>query len=369
MYNNNMKSSNLIKMLFSIFCLTPLSASDTESNVIFKGLSYPFEIKVKSSEKDAVLYETPVSNALTGKYNLVVIQGETGCLDISISLKMVNDDETATEISPETMKIYKNGRFWARFKTKVPGTKPFKITFRGISATPEFKITVYEVQSLYELTKQKAEYNYIPDPSMSVPDTLNVIKRAQWKAAPPKEPYVEHIPRAITIHHTSGKLTKTLDESISEIQFIQDYHQNAKGWNDIGYHFLVDPMGNIFEGRPLKVVGAHVYLKNTNNIGISLMGNYHPSKNDIPSPEALKAISFIASYVTDTYSVQKSSFYAHRDIGATDCPGDILYAKIPELKKEIFERPSIDLDISTSAYLVEKLLPDTFFKEVFKRKH
>lgn len=360
---------NMIKVIIPFLYLTFLSASDSGNNVVFNGLSYPFEITIKSSEEGAVIYETPLSKPASTKYNLVVIQGEIDHVDVTISLKMLNDDGTIDEIPAEKLKIYKNGRFWARFKTKVPGTKPFKLVFIGKSQIPELNVKVYEVQTSYELTKAIKEYTYVPDPSLSVPDTLKIIRRSQWEAAPPKEPYVEHLPKAITIHHTSGKLTKSLDESISEIQFIQDYHQNAKGWNDIGYHFLVDQMGNIFEGRPLKTVGAHVYLKNTNNIGISLMGNYHPPKNDIPSKEAISAISFIASYIVDNYFVQKSSFYAHRDLAATNCPGDFLYFKIPEIKEEVFERSTLDLDISTSTYLTEKILPDTFFREVFEVKH
>ncbi|MEW5952041.1 MAG: hypothetical protein GX447_04485 [Elusimicrobia bacterium] len=354
------------KLILILFCLAPLYASDGENNINFKDLSYPLEIKVKAAEPDSILYETPISETSKKQYNLVVIQGESEYLDINIGLKLISPDlKSETLINPEIFRIYRNGRFWARFKLQVPGTNSCKILFINKNKNPDFKIIVYEIQSSYEVYKQKADFQYTPNPNLSVPDTLNIIKRSYWQASDPKEPYTEHTPKAITIHHTSGKITKSLEESIAEIQFIQDYHQNAKGWIDIGYHFVVDSLGNIFEGRPIKVVGAHVYLKNTNNIGISLMGNYHPPKNDIPSEKAIKAISSIAYYVSQTYSVEKSSFYAHRDLGATDCPGDILYSKMPQLKKEIFEKQ--DMEISITDYNYPKTKPELFLQEVFKK--
>jgi len=342
-----------------------LFASDSKDNVSFPGLSYPIEKNIASNEKSgSVLYETPYSEEFAYTYNTVVLQGETDYLNLTLELQL-KDSKIA--IHPQTIKIHKNGRFWAKFNTFYPKKESFKIVFLNTGANRSFKLTIYEIESLYEVTKTKAEFNYIPDPSLSVPpDTLKLIRRADWQSADPKEPYTIHEPKAITIHHTAGKLTTSLEDSISEIQFIQDYHQNAKGWNDIGYHFLVDSLGNIFEGRPIKVVGAHVYMHNTNNIGISVMGNYHPPKNDQPSDKAINAIISIASYVANTYSVDKSSFYAHRDLGQTDCPGDILYSKIPEIKKAIFESQNTVIDISTNVILPTNSVPGTV-PDVFKQ--
>lgn len=343
-----------------LIIFSPLFASDGENNVSFPGLAYPFEKNITLSEKaGTILYETPYGESFSRTYNTVVMQGESGYTDLAVELHM---KDSGLSLRPDIMKVYRNGRFWAKFKMPAGKKESFKIVFLNTGANKAFKLTIYEIQAFYETIKQKAEFQYVPDPSLSVPDTLKLIRRSDWQANPPKEPYTVHQPRAITIHHTAGKLTASLEESIAEIQFIQDYHQNAKGWNDIGYHFILDSLGNVFEGRPIKVVGAHVYMRNTDNVGISLMGNYHPPKNDQPSQKALEAIISIASYVVNAYSVEKSSFYAHRDIGSTDCPGDILYSKIPEIKKAVFESQTAEIDLSTTAVLspVPGTLPDIF---------
>lgn len=332
----------MIAKLF--FILLPLlNASDNIDNAIFENLSYPIEATTNSSEKENfVIYETPYSLPPKQDYNSILIQGETQDLNISIEISIKINPQKENTIKPSKFKIYKNGRFWAKFVLTNSTKNPFKLVFRNITSSQSFKITIYEIQAI-KIPVKKDEINsstttYIPDPSLFIPEDIpfKIIRRKDWEAAPPKEPYIQHFPMAITIHHTAGRYPTTLEESIQEIQFIQDYHQNAKGWIDIGYHFLIDPLGNIFEGRPLKAVGAHVSGKNTNNIGISIMGFYHPPKNNEVSTNTIVAIITLAKYLSENYNIVSSSFYAHRDLGQTDCPGDILYSYMPKLKEMIF---------------------------------
>jgi hypothetical protein len=180
---------------------------------------------------------------------------------------------------------------------------------------------------------------YVPDPSVSITTAapFHVIRRAEWGAKPPTEAYTpDPVKHFFTIHHTQSHYPKTYDESVAEMQFIQDFHQNGRGWIDIAYHFLIDPMGNIFEGRPISVLGAHVKSHNTANVGISIMGNYHPPQHDPITQQTLNSFVSVGRYLKDTYEVDVSSFYAHREIGQTDCPGDDLYAKKPMLRDLIF---------------------------------
>ncbi|MCX7648893.1 MAG: peptidoglycan recognition protein family protein, partial [Elusimicrobiales bacterium] len=125
-----------------------------------------------------------------------------------------------------------------------------------------------------------------------------------------------------TIHHTAGNYVTTYEDSLIEIQLIQEYHQQGRGWIDIGYHFLIDPLGNIFEGRPILAVGAHVSKNNIDNIGISIMGNYHHPVNNEITDASLSSLINLVKYIKDKYNIKKNFFYSHRELTPTDCPGD-----------------------------------------------
>ena len=84
----------------------------------------------------------------------------------------------------------------------------------------------------------------------------------------------------MTLHHSAGFSAETLDEGIAQMQAIQTFHQDVRGWSDIGYHFVIDKAGNIYQGRPETVIGAHTGGSNTGNIGACLLGCYHPPASD-----------------------------------------------------------------------------------------
>ncbi len=67
------------------------------------------------------------------------------------------------------------------------------------------------------------------------------------------------------------------------------------------------------------------------------MGYYHPPISDTPTVKTFESFIAVSKYLKDTYSIKISSVYAHRELGATDCPGDLIYEKFPSLKKAIFE--------------------------------
>lgn len=85
----------------------------------------------------------------------------------------------------------------------------------------------------------------------------------------------------IIVHHTATED----DGDISNVASIRWYHINKRGWRDIGYHFLIEKIGNNYEvlvGRPLDIIGAHAYGHNTGSIGVAFIGNY--SDDIIPEP-------------------------------------------------------------------------------------
>ena len=182
-----------------------------------------------------------------------------------------------------------------------------------------------------------------------------IISREEWGAEDPKGSYSYHpYFDKLTLHHAACCSADDLEEGKTQVYWIQDFHQNGRGWNDIGYHFLVDRAGNIYQGRPETVIGAHVGGANTGNIGVCLLGCYHPPEASCfqtITPESRQSIVEIFSWVSDTYGQSPSVLLGHRDyFGTTACPGDNIWIELPRFKAEIsdfiqsyFEMPLISI--------------------------
>lgn len=152
--------------------------------------------------------------------------------------------------------------------------------------------------------------------------------------------YPEKVKKFI-IHHTAT--TSNLDDPKQAIRDIYYYHSMTRGWGDIGYNYIVDKNGKIYEGRygGEGVIGAHAGPGNNGSIGIAVLGNYEESS--VPKKVTNSLTDFIAekAKLHDIDPDGSSKFrgetmdniFGHRDIMATTCPGQNLYAKIPTLQK------------------------------------
>ncbi len=174
-----------------------------------------------------------------------------------------------------------------------------------------------------------------------------IVTRAGWKAnekivrAAPS--YASKLSFAV-VHHTAGGQPATPAKSAAVVRAIQIYHVKSNGWNDIGYNFLVDPFGQIFEGRgggmTKNVIGAHAEGFNTGSVGISVLGSYGSTA---PSTAATDALVRLIAWRLDLAHVDPTSSLSwtsqgggkypagtavlvkavsgHGDVGATACPG------------------------------------------------
>ena len=182
----------------------------------------------------------------------------------------------------------------------------------------------------------------LPMPKISDVDKPNIISRSEWGARNPKYDYSNHpYFNKMTLHHAAGWGAKTLDEGKAAVKSIQEFHQDGRGWSDIGYHFLVDMAGNIYQGRPETVLGAHVGGANTGNIGVCILGCYHPPETSIPcndemSYDSEKSLIQLYAWISDTYGVEPKVLKGHRDyFGNTSCPGNNVWSMLPQLRSEI----------------------------------
>ena len=163
---------------------------------------------------------------------------------------------------------------------------------------------------------------------------LSVVSRSSWGARPARSDRMTPLRGAwsrITIHHSAESSSSpngaSLADSTSTVYGIQKYHTQDPNhrWGDIGYHFLIDSSGRIFEGRSLKWQGAHAGgvngTNNQQNIGICLLGDY---ASGTPRPEALKSLEVLLDHLRTEHRIPPSRVYAHSEFVTTKCPGPAL---------------------------------------------
>ncbi|MEV3992238.1 FG-GAP-like repeat-containing protein [Streptomyces sp. NPDC049837] len=213
-----------------------------------------------------------------------------------------------------------------------------------------------------------------PTPTATVPvpppSTVNrppIISRAEWGAdesmvADPPE-YLDKI-QAVFIHHTVDTNNYSCAQSPAMVRAIMTYHVKTEGWNDLGYNFLVDKCGRVFEGRgggvDLPVKGAHTYGFNSYSTAIAFLGDFEgdaaagkPAGR--PTRAALESAARVAAWKLGQYggnpkgkvtltaqgntgvwdegeSATLDVISGHRDAFATACPGKNLYGKLTPIR-------------------------------------
>ncbi len=211
---------------------------------------------------------------------------------------------------------------------------------------------------------------FVTSPSAAIPlrglqkaGAPAIVSRAGWgadesirRAAPRYAPEL----RVAIVHHTAGSNGYTAAESAAIVRGIQTYHVKGNGWHDIGYNFLVDRFGKVFEGRyggiDRNVIGAHAEGFNTGSVGAAVLGEY---SSLTVSSRAQDALARLLAWRLDLAHVEPMSTllypsggnprYAtgvpvslravsgHRDTGFTDCPGRALYALLGDITGSVAE--------------------------------
>jgi len=182
----------------------------------------------------------------------------------------------------------------------------------------------------------------------------------------------------IIIHHTAADNTSLLTwwtwAVIKELQAIYKYHTLTKWWWDIGYNFVIDPFGNIYEGRAggAWTVWAHVSRNNTPSVGVSLMGNFNVN---VPTDKSLKSLLALTTALAKKYAInpkatvsyfkaateppyldtyQNYTVAGHKDAGSTSCPGTNLYTLLPDIRDKISKNLTVSSLVSSVISSVKK---------------
>lgn len=197
------------------------------------------------------------------------------------------------------------------------------------------------------------------DSALAMTEEVPVITRAQWGADEAlrrgRPSIAQQGVRMAFVHHTVHSNTYSPDEADDIIRGIYAFHTQSRGWGDIGYNFIVDRFGRVFEGRAggieRAVVGAHAEGFNSNSTGVAVLGD-HSSVD--PGPAVMDALQRFLAWKLDVHHVDPRGWTTvvsrgspkfpegatvalptisgHRDTGQTSCPGGRLYASLQRLR-------------------------------------
>jgi hypothetical protein len=170
--------------------------------------------------------------------------------------------------------------------------------------------------------------------------TMAVQPRSSWSPQRPDRANLEPMasPYRLTIHHSAMYFRDTRPAACAaQIQAIQREHMQQRGYGDIGYHFLVDPSGRVWEGRELRWQGAHASGEhNIRNIGICLLGNFLRGRGGQgPTALQLAAMRELVQSLMQRYEIGNEAIHCHSDFKATECPGPLLEAAVAQLTRDL----------------------------------
>lgn len=178
-----------------------------------------------------------------------------------------------------------------------------------------------------------------------------------------------HPTKRLVVHHTAGANGDT--DPAATIRSIYRYHAVTQGWGDIGYNFLVDESGRVYEGRWSReypsgtspsgddargygVTGAHTGGWNSGTVGVALLGTL--TERDATPAARSALVDFLAwesekngldpaatgVFVNPVSGASKTVpvIASHRDYSATECPGGVFHATLPSLRTAVATRMS-----------------------------
>jgi uncharacterized protein with LGFP repeats len=199
----------------------------------------------------------------------------------------------------------------------------------------------------------------VPSAGESAVPRPPIVSRAAWGAdeslvVTPNE-YGQSA-KVVFVHHTDTGNDYSCTDSAALVRSIFLYHVKTNGWNDIGYNFLVDKCGTLFEGRSggvdRPVIGAHSYGFNTDSTGVAVLGTF---TSVAPPQAALDTVARVAAWKLGltgadptgtttlvegapdgnfTYhsNVTFHTISGHRDANSTECPGQFLYDELGSIR-------------------------------------
>lgn len=158
--------------------------------------------------------------------------------------------------------------------------------------------------------------------------TVPYVSRDAWNANPPREvdKFPGPIPFVIIHHSYEPAACYTPADCVKAMQAMQQFHQQDRGWNDIGYSFAIGGDGRIYQGRGFNVVGAHAPRYNDKSVGVCMIGDW---RVDLPPKNMMTALQTLLDYGVQMNIIAGNyTMIGHRQTRPTECPGDRLFREI-----------------------------------------
>lgn len=176
-----------------------------------------------------------------------------------------------------------------------------------------------------------------------------LLERDQWcpdgSCPPNSTDPTSTVPTHLIVHHSAGP--NGASDWAAVVRSFWDFHVNSNGWSDIGYNYLVDPNGILYEGRGNNVLGAHFCGKNQRTMGVCVIGDFTEIK---PTDEARAMLTKILAWKAcdrdidpmgasqhNPYNEVQWNIAGHRDGCNTSCPGDAFYPQLPEVRQDVVD--------------------------------
>lgn len=251
-------------------------------------------------------------------------------------------------------------RYWAMLYVTKSGEAHHKFELEidvpeGLILT-DLKITGADARLTEGVDADQGETHKLRPKHVEMPEI--VPRSGWWGDLPESELNPDYSPTQIDISHSLVHHTVTANEPENPAQVIRqiwDWHVNDNGWLDIGYNFLIDHQGNIYQGRynpnleVTDVQGAHAGGANSKSVGIALLGQFEPGASPQPGNPRALALDALVKSISWRFSQKGIDplsrdllagnllhvISGHRDVSATACPGENLYVLLPAIREEV----------------------------------
>ncbi len=257
----------------------------------------------------------------------------------------------------------------------------FKVSKQSTNNYAEVNVNAFKISFISPgdtLPSQQDQYRPVPNLNRVSPESSKakypkpvVMTRTEWgcpdgQGNPRGTPGYTAVTHLI-VHHTANANTAT--DWAAVVRSIWNFHIFTNGWSDIGYNYLIDPNGVVYEGRAGgdNVTGAHFSCQNSGTMGVALLGTFTSVK---PTDAALASLKELLSWKADQREIDPllASYHAgmqqsllnisgHRDgnglarsCTTTECPGEMFYPMLPGIRTEVSSvvNPVNDFSLTTT---------------------
>lgn len=164
-------------------------------------------------------------------------------------------------------------------------------------------------------------------------NTLGATARSHWARGAPIRSRLNRMGniQRITIHHEGFRIVDFTDiaSTAERLELIRRSHLNRMRAGDIGYHYIIDRSGRLWEGRDIRYQGAHVRNNNPHNIGVMVLGNFDLQQ---PTGAQMQTLRLTVGKLMHQHHVALGRVYTHQEITPTACPGKGLQPRVAALR-------------------------------------